>query len=143
MQILITRHRKTNETIDGSRTIDGSLRLCNTAENVATALPSGVYPLSIVKCRKYARKMPVIKIGDCSSCKRLTCIKLNRNQPQVCHLLKPGNGVYHREDGSIIVGTFICPGCLKHSRAAFDTLYERLRKSIERGNEVTLKIINA
>lgn len=62
MQILITRHRKTNETIDGSLTIDG---------------------------------------------------------------------------------TFICPGCLKHSRAAFDTLYERLRKSIERGNEVTLKIINA
>ena len=55
-------------------------------------------------------------------------------------MLKPGNGVYNRTDGSIIVGEYIAPGCLKHPKTAFDNLYDRIRKNIERGNKVTLTI---
>lgn len=55
-------------------------------------------------------------------------------------MLKPGNGVYKREDGSIIVGEYIAPGCLKHPKETFDTIYDRIRKNVERGNEVTLII---
>lgn len=55
-------------------------------------------------------------------------------------MLKPGNGVYKREDGSIIVDEYIAPGCLKHPKEAFDTIYDRIRKNVERGNEVTLII---
>ena len=57
-------------------------------------------------------------------------------------MLKPGNGVYHREDGSIIVGEYLVPGCLKHPKTAFANLFDRIRKNIERGKEVTLTIIN-
>lgn len=150
MQLLITRHPKTLETMDGTLTIDGSLPLCDTSENAAAALPAGSYRLTIVKCRQYGRKMPVITpspspspFPPCSSCPQQRCLTHNSRLPQVCHMLKPGNGICHRQDGSIIVGTRIGPGCLKHSKKAFDTLYERIRKSLERGNEVTLNIRDA
>ena len=158
MHILITRHRYKPATIDGQLSIDG-IRICDCAENAHTALPPGTYPIVIVPCRQYARKMPVINDNDnanspspslssslsftlslCSSCHRKPFVGINTKLPRVCPMLKPGNGVYHREDGSIIVGEYIAPGCLKHPKTAFDNLYDRIRKNIERGNPVTLTI---
>lgn len=55
-------------------------------------------------------------------------------------MLKPGNGVHNRKDGSIIVGEYLVPGCLTHPKHAFDSLYQRLRKSAERGHEIRLTI---
>ena len=130
MHILITRYRYKPATIDGQLSIDG-IRICDCAENAHTALPPGTYPITIVHCRQYARKMPLITpISNQSS------VINNR----ICPMLCPGNGVYHRKDGSIIVGEYLVPGCLKHSRFTFDNLYDRIRKNIERGNEVTLTI---
>ena len=130
MHILITRHRYKPATIDGQLSIDG-IRICDCAENAHTALPPGTYSIAIVHCRQYARKMPLITpISNQSS------VINNR----VCPMLKPGNGVYHRKDGSILVGEYLVPGCLKHSRFTFDNLYDRIRKNLERGKEVTLTI---
>ena len=130
MHILITRHRYKRATIDGQLSIDG-IRICDCAENAHTALPPGTYSITIVHCRQYARKMPLITpISNQSS------VINNR----ICPMLKPGNGVYHREDGSIIVGEYLVPGCLKHSRFTFDNLYDRIRKNLQRGKEVTLTI---
>ena len=130
MHILITRYRYKPATIDGQLSIDG-IRICDCAENAHTALPPGTYSITIVHCRQYARKMPLITpISNQSS------VINNR----VCPMLKPGNGVYHRKDGSILVGEYLVPGCLKHSRFTFDNLYDRIRKNLQRGNEVTLTI---
>ena len=130
MHILITRHRYKPATIDGQLSIDG-IRICDCAENAHTALPPGTYSITIVHCRQYARKMPLITpISNQSS------VINNR----ICPMLKPGNGVYNRKDGSILVGEYLVPGCLKHSRFTFDNLYDRIRKNLERGNEVTLTI---
>ena len=130
MHILITRYRYKPATIDGQLSIDG-IRICDCAENAHTALPPGIYSITIVHCRQYARKMPLITpISNQSS------VINNR----VCPMLKPGNGVYHREDGSILVGEYLVPGCLKHSRFTFDNLYDRIRKNLQRGKEVTLTI---
>ena len=130
MHILITRHHRTQETIDGQLSIDG-IRICDCAENAHTALPPGTYSITIVHCRQYARKMPLITpISNQSS------VINNR----VCPMLKPGNGVYNRTDGAIIVGEYLVPGCLKHSRFTFDNLYDRIRKNLQRGKEVTLTI---
>ena len=130
MHILITRHRYKPATIDGQLSIDG-IRICDCAENAHTALPSGTYSITIVHCRQYARKMPLITpISNQSS------VINNR----VCPMLKPGNGVYNRKDGSILVGEYLVPGCLKHSRFNFDNLYDRIRKNLQRGKEVTLTI---
>lgn len=163
MIITVTRYRKKAETIDGRLTIDGSLRLCDTAENALHALPAGMYRVSIIKCKQHSRKMPVILIkGEdleggaanakgnipspspkCDCCKKLDFVSNNTSLPLYCPMLKPGNGVYHREDGSIIVGEYIAPGCLKHPKAAFDTVYDRIRKSAERGHELLLEIVEA
>ena len=130
MHILITRHRYKPATIDGQLSIDG-IRICDCAENAHTALPPGTYSIAIVHCRQYARKMPLIRpISNQSS------VINNR----VCPMLLPGNGVYNRKDGSIIVGEYLVPGCLKHSRFTFDNLYDRIRKNLQRGKEVTLTI---
>ena len=130
MHILITRYRYKPATIDGQLSIDG-IRICDCAENAHTALPPGTYSITIVHCRQYARKMPLITpISNQSS------VINNR----ICPMLKPGNGVYHREDGSILVGEYLVPGCLKHSKTAFDNLYDRIRKNLKRGNEVILTI---
>ena len=130
MHILITRHRYKPATIDGQLSIDG-IRICDCAENAHTALPPGTYSITIVHCRQYARKMPLITpISNQSS------VINNR----VCPMLCPGNGVYNRKDGAIIVGEFLVPGCLKHSRFTFDNLYDRIRKNLQRGKEVTLTI---
>ena len=130
MHILITRYRYKPATIDGQLSIDG-IRICDCAENAHTALPPGTYSITIVHCRQYARKMPLITpISNQSS------VINNR----VCPMLCPGNGVYNRKDGSILVGEYLVPGCLKHSRFTFDNLYDRIRKNLERGNKVTLTI---
>ena len=130
MHILITRYRYKPATIDGQLSIDG-IRICDCAENAHTALPPGTYSITNVHCRQYARKMPLITpISNQSS------VINNR----VCPMLKPGNGVYNRKDGSILVGEYLVPGCLKHSRFTFDNLYDRIRKNLQRGKEVTLTI---
>ena len=152
MHIHITRHRQKPETIDGQLSIDG-IHICDCAENAHTALPPGTYPIAIVHCRQYARKMPVVCVSDsvsahananlpslCSSCHRRLSVGINTKLPRVCPMLKPGNGVYHREDGSIIVGEYLVPGCLKHPKPAFANLFDRIRKSAERGCAITLTI---
>ena len=130
MHILITRYRYKPATIDGQLSIDG-IRICDCAENAHTALPPGTYSITNVHCRQYARKMPLITpISNQSS------VINNR----ICPMLCPGNGVYNRKDGSILVGEYLVPGCLKHSRFTFDNLYDRIRKNLQRGNKVTLTI---
>ena len=130
MNIELRRNRHRPDTIDGQIRIDGQ-RVCDCAENAHTALPPGTYSITIVHCRQYARKMPLITpISNQSS------VINNR----ICPMLKPGNGVYNRTDGAIIVGEYLVPGCLKHSRFTFDNLYDRIRKNIERGKAVTLTI---
>ena len=148
-----------SETIDGQLYVEG-MRICDCAENAKSAIKAGQYSVSIIKCKQHARKMPVILIkGEgvegraaiakgnnpspstkCDCCEKLDFVSNNTSIPLHCPMLKPGNGVYHREDGSIIVGEYIAPGCLKHPKEAFDTIYDRIRKNVERGNEVTLII---
>ena len=43
-------------------------------------------------------------------------------------------------DGGILLGTSLVPGIVCNSRRAFDSLCERIRKNLERGNSVSLNI---
>lgn len=142
MNIELKRIRYRPDTIDGQIRIDG-MRVCDSAENNKFALAPGIYPITLVKCHQHARKMPVIQVQGCSlcdECKKLPFVGNNTAMPMICPMIKPGNGVFNRFDGSIIVGKYICPGCLTHAKSAFDALYERIRKNIERCNQVQLII---
>lgn len=144
MNIELRRFRFKPETIDGQIWIDGC-KVCSSAENNKFALAPGTYPITLVKCHQHARKMPIVQVHGCSlcqECKKLPFVCNNTAMPMICPMIKPGNGVYHRTDGSIIVGRYLAPGCLSHPKSAFDMLYERIRKNLERGNEVTISITN-
>lgn len=163
MDIILKRIRHRPETIDGQIWIDG-MKVCDCAENAHHCLEPSKYQVIIHKCRFHARKMPVIKVPNvskfqsskepgtlepmepwnppCETCPKLSYVGNNSTMPMICPMLKPGNGVYNRTDGSIIVGKYLAPGCLSHPKQAFDMLYERIRKNLERGNVVTLQIIS-
>lgn len=147
MNITVTRYRKKSETIDGRLTIDGT-SICDTAENALHAIPAGQYRVSIIKCKQHARKMPVILlhkdlVPGCAHCPDLEFVGNNTSMPCKCPQLCPGNGVYNRKDGAIILGDYIAPVCLKHPKVAFDNLYDRIRKSYERGHDLLLEIVEA
>ena len=142
MNIIIQRYRHEPETLDGKLYIDGQ-KICDTAENANGALPEGKYEVALLKCKQYKRNMLLLNPHPpCSKCPPLEYCGNNSTLPCYCPMLKPGNGVYKRLDGSIILGTYIVPGCLMHPKQAFDTVYDRIRKSIQRGNQVVLTIKN-
>ena len=150
MNITITRKSRNAEALDGILSIDG-FKLCDTAEHCATALAEGTYRIVRHKCKQNGRFVPLITsltpnlsplIPDCTKCKKLEFFTCNSTMPCVCHQIKIGNGIYNRADGSIILGTYIAPGCLKNSKEPFESLCERIRKLSSRGSEITLTIKN-
>ena len=148
MDIKIKRTNTKGEITEGRLTIDGQL-VCDTLENTLTRLAPGTYPIILVKCKQYARKMICIQqstmsliVSDegCNSCTKQKLVFPNTLLPRHCPMIKPGNGIHGRHDGSILVGTRSCLGCIIHPKPAFDSLYERIRKNLERGRKVTLVI---
>ena len=145
MNIIIQRDRPRGEYVHGQLTIDGN-RVCQTLENALSCVPAGEYVISLIKCKQYARKMPLvfpqpsslIPQPSCAQCPKLKFVCSNSTLPCYCPQIKPGNGVHDRHDGSIIVGQYNCLGSIIKPRDIFDALYERIRKSISRGNVVTL-----
>ena len=156
MNITLQRISVKGEITEGHLRIDG-FTICDTLENTYSCLAPGDYRVHIIKCRQYARKMPILIPNpsslipnssslipnSCPSCPRKHYVNHNTVMPCFCPMIKPGNGIHSRHDGSILVGHRQCQGLLIHPREVFATLYDRLRMTIQRGNEVTLKIINA
>ena len=148
MKIEIKRTEARAEAISGTLTINGQF-ICHTVENRLTALPAGQYRIIRHYCKQYNRFMPLVGHPElvsgsktCEQCQQLEEeeVSLNTTLPCYCPMLKPGNGVQGRTDGSILLGTLIVPGCLKHPLAAFDQLAERIRKAIARNTTITLTI---
>ena len=143
MNILLNRIRTKGEFTEGYLSIDG-VQICSTLENSNAQAPAGDYVISLIKCKQHARKMPCLNPNPpCAQCKKSlnsNPSSLNHTLPCWCPMIKPGNGVHNRLDGSIIIGVYNCLGSIIHPKASFDALYERIRKSISRGNIVTLNI---
>ena len=147
MIISLTRDYTKGEYTHGHLSIDG-VRICSTLENSNAQVPPGEYVITLLKCNQYARKMPLIFPQPsslipqpcCDLCPKLKFVCINSTLPCYCPMLKPGNGVHNRLDGSILVGQYNCLNSLIHPKTVFDALYERIRKSISRGNKVTITI---
>lgn len=143
MLIVINRNKPKGEYTHGQLIIDG-VRICDTLENSLSMVPSGSYDITLIKCKQYARKMLCLNPqAPCTMCKKSLNSQpssLNLTLPCYCPMLKPGNGIHGRLDGSILVGKYNCLNCLIHPKTTFDALYERIRKSLSRGHQVTLII---
>ena len=141
MNIVITRLFTKGEYTHGSLSIDGN-RVCSTLENSNALVPAGEYTITLLKCKQYSRRMICLNTSaPCDLCPKLKFVCTNSTLPCYCPQIKPGNGVHNRLDGSILVGKYNCLGSIIKPRDIFDTLYERIRKSISRGNQVKLIIV--
>lgn len=86
---------------------------------------------------------------DCAHCPPLNpaFVFPNTLMPRFCPMLKMGNGVVGRADGSILLGQRVGEpdqpawGSLIHTKAAYDRVFDAVRKNLERGHEVSLRII--
>ena len=140
MKVMINRTLTRGEYTHGRLSIDGN-HICDTLENSTSCVPAGEYVITLLKCKQYSRKMLCLNPNSpCDLCPKLPFVCNNTTLPCYCPQIKPGNGVHNRLDGSIVVGRYNCLGSIIHPKSAFDSLYERIRKSISRGNQVKLLI---
>ena len=123
------------------------VKVCGTVEREADCLPAGKYRVCIGKCIYHHRKMPFLVPLDSSQCE--LCCKARHSHEfgdisafasLPCAMIQPGNGPFTMGRGSILVGEVHAPGYVLKSHPLFTTLYERIKKAVWRGNEVTLEI---
>lgn len=142
---------------------DEQVKVCGTVERAADCLPVGKYRVLIGKCIYHRRKMPFLVpmeevsssmesskglcVLDSSQCE--LCCKARHSHEfgdisaftsLPCAMIQSGNGPFTMNRGSILVGEVHAPGYVLKSQPLFNTLYERIKKAVWRGNEVTLEI---
>ena len=123
------------------------VKVCGTVEREADCLPAGKYHVCIGKCIYHHRKMPFLVPMDSSQCE--LCCKARHSHEfgdisafasLPCAMIQPGNGPFTMGRGSILVGEVHAPGYVLKSHPLFTTLYERIKKAVWRGHDVTLEI---
>ena len=149
MNIELIRHAYTRHAIDGEIYIHNH-PVCSCTENLNTPLQCGTYAIHIHKCKQYGRNMPLlIPLGNttkghqmpkCRHCPKRWFVGNNTLMPSYCPMLKSGNGVQNRNDGSIIVGSYLCSGAMIHTDEVFLELFQRIRKSTARGKKIIITI---
>ena len=155
MEIYVNRLLRERGTIMGTlkvvKEVAGEgielVKVCGTVEREADCLPAGKYRVCIGKCIYHHRKMPFLVPMDSSQCE--LCCKARHSHEfgdisafvsLPCAMILPGNGPFTMSRGSILVGEVHAPGYVLKSHPLFTTLYERIKKAVWRGNEVTLEI---
>ena len=155
MEIYVNRLLRERGTIMGTLNVvkevagEGieQVKVCGTVEREADCLPAGKYRVCIGKCIYHHRKMPFLVPVDSSQCE--LCCKARHSHEfgdisafasLPCAMIQPGNGPFTMGRGSILVGEVHAPGYVLKSHPLFTTLYERIKKAVWRGNEVTLEI---
>lgn len=155
MEIYVNRLLRERGTIMGTLKVvkefagEGieQVKVCGTVERAADCLPAGKYRVCIGKCIYHNRKMPFLVPMDSSQCE--LCCKARHSHEfgdisafasLPCAMIQPGNGPFTMGRGSILVGEVHAPGYVLKSQPLFTTLYERIKKAVWRGNEVTLEI---
>ena len=155
MEIYVNRLLRERGTIMGTlkvvKEVAGEgielVKVCGTVEREADCLPAGKYHVCIGKCIYHHRKMPFLVPMDSSQCE--LCCKARHSHEfgdisafasLPCAMIQPGNGPFTMSRGSILVGEVHAPGYVLKSHPLFTTLYERIKKAVWRGNEVTLEI---
>lgn len=155
MEIYVNRLLRERGTIMGTlkvvKEVAGEeielVKVCGTVEREADCLPAGKYRVRIGKCIYHRRKMPFLVPMDSSQCE--LCCKARHSHEfgdisafasLPCAMIQPGNGPFTMGRGSILVGEVHAPGYVLKSHPLFTTLYERIKKAVWRGNEVTLEI---
>lgn len=129
MNIIINRFNQFKESLDGYLII-GDQRVCDTAENIATALPVGTYDVEIIRDPVLRRKLPFIV-------SKVLPIKGELEGVSI----RPGHGIFGTPKPHIIVGERIVAGCMKHSNETFARLIDRLDKCQLRKELITLTIV--
>lgn len=140
MEINIVRKEFGKSCIYGELSIN-HVKICDMAECAHSALPAGVYRLSLRQCHQHKRKILSLSAvpPPCKTCHPIEFVGPNTVMPVLCPMLTNGNGACGRVDGTIVVGTF-AGGAIIHSAEIYGKLRSRIRKAIARGHEVYVRI---
>lgn len=131
MEIEIRRYRIKGESCDSHLYVDG-VRVCDCTENAQHRTPTGTYRVQLRYAREAHRKVPtLIPTGGGGD-----CCQVQRGRFPI---IKVGNG-NHTLRNQLLVGTYLIPGVVIHSRDAFHPLYDRINASQRRGNVVRVTI---
>jgi len=132
MQIQVTRQTFTDDSTEGVLTVDGVFE-CYTLEPTTrpdesekvfgkTAIPLGIYPVSISYSGHFQRDMPLVN-----------------NVPNFSEIrIHPGNFPANTE-GCCLVGEVQGKDQIYKSVAAFEPLFTKIKNAISRGDSVTIE----
>lgn len=146
----ILREHQLGEALEGTLFVNGQ-PLCHTAENSRSHVPDGQYEMKLVYCHQQQRKMLYLSSvkspssPPCELCKPIHGVNVNTAMPRYCPMIRAGNGVVKRKDGSILLGeklTTGTSGSLKHSRNYWEKFFHRTDMTLRRGKEVFISIIS-
>lgn len=133
MKIKVTRQQFDPEFTIGGMTVNGFAQ-CYTLEDTVrapgepkvfgkTAIPPGTYPVVITFSPHFQRDLPLLQ-----------------NVPGFEGVrIHPGNTAADTE-GCILVGVTRLTTSISHSRVAFDSLFPKIKKAIDDGEQVTIEV---
>ena len=120
MTIEIIRYNYSKYGVEGALVIN-KRKVCDTLEHPQNFLPPGRYPIELERNKQLELTLPTLPNGA---------------------NIRPGNGPFILKDGSIIVGERYMLGVINKSAQVFEKLYMRIKRSMARGKEVELRILN-
>lgn len=129
MKIEIRRYQIKGEACDSHLYIDNCY-VCDCAEHAAHMVPEGRYSIVLRYSRLAKRKVPTL-IPPADGYR-----VLRGRFPTI----GMGNGIYNLRHSQILVGTYLVPGVLTRSYAAFLPLYNRINKALLRGRVVNVEV---
>ena len=156
MELQIIRYENTKRALFGKLYVN-SKSICDTMENHANERMEGNYAVVKQRCLQYGTAMPILRDNEltikllhrsaypacCRFCNPIKEVSLNTRMPKFCPMLKPGNGVCGRVDGSILLGQRERDAdILLHPVETFDFLHEMLEEAWKKEEECRIRIIN-
>lgn len=89
----------------------------------ATAIPRGVYKVSVTYSNRFKRMMPLLE-----------------NVPNFTGVRIHSGNTASDTEGCILVGTYLAQGYIKDSRIAYKKIFPLIDKAIKKGEQVLLTI---
>jgi hypothetical protein len=122
LKLVLQRKSPINQALPGSLSIDGKF-FCYTLERTTVSIASGVYSVEMTDSPEFHRPLPLI-----NGVKGRSALRIH-----------PGNGIDDTK-GCILVGNQSNGTTLGDSRAASDSLNERITAALDAGDNVIIEI---
>lgn len=134
MELLIKRRTTNHLYTEGTLYVNGSKQTF-TVESTEIMLPSGTYPVKLVKKNAHCRELIVERPADDS----LT----SQPSPLTFKIGICSSWIGSRKEKTICIGQYLIPGALYKAAPDYERIIKRLEKCKDRMEDITLTIIDS